>query len=535
MRVASEQRHFSEDRPSDELPEIYQYWSNTFLRPRLQRSGFDGPLDMFGLKLVEAYELSPFDHRRFLSIGSGDCQTEIALARLLVERGKTDFVFECFELNSALVARGADLARARGVANHIDIRQVDANGWTPSHQYDGVIANSSLHHIQNLEGVFDSIAMSLVPTGTFLTSDTIGRNGHMRWPEALAIVEEYWKQLPEKYRFNCQLKRQEQEFINWDCSSEGFEGIRAQDILPLLIERFDFDFFAGFANIVDPFIDRTFGHNFHSSVDWDRDFVDSLEVRDRAEIQRGHIKPTHIVAAMCVGRPGKNIAMDGLTPRFCVRDPLRAPRSHRTLEAAIEVVAGDTQRTETGTPCSEDTDEVSPNEDTSLQIELVPANPQCGDYLIARIRRVDAAANRTAATQRDDSLEVEITANGMLSAPAIGDALEIGLGSYAAGQVQICARVGPRSVTTSIDVPPPPRESTRRAACRSSTIRIFGGTRRSRAGALASTSTQAGSWWHSGWATTTPAHRRGYRCIQASGSTLLRSKVRFTSTAAGTR
>ena len=67
----------------------------------------------------------------------------------------------------------------------------DANRWTPDKPYDGVLANSSLHHIVNLEGVFQGISDALVPSGVFVTSDTIGRNGHMRWPEALAIVHEH--------------------------------------------------------------------------------------------------------------------------------------------------------------------------------------------------------------------------------------------------------------------------------------------------------------------------------------------------------
>jgi len=34
----------------------------------------------------------------------------------------------------------------------------------------------------------------------------------------------------------------------WDCSKQGFEGIRAQDILPLLVKKFSFRSFLGFGN-----------------------------------------------------------------------------------------------------------------------------------------------------------------------------------------------------------------------------------------------------------------------------------------------
>jgi len=97
-----------------------------------------------------------------------------------------------------------------------------------------------------------------------LIHDMIGRNCHQRWPEALKEVHRFWKELPTEYRYNRQLNRHEELYDNWDCSIEGFEGICAQDILPLLLERFDFHLFIGFANVVYLFIDRGFGHNFNA-------------------------------------------------------------------------------------------------------------------------------------------------------------------------------------------------------------------------------------------------------------------------------
>ena len=87
----------------------------------------------------------------------------------------------------------------------------------------------------------------------------IGRNGHQLWPEALEIVHEFWRQLPERYRYNRALKRYEELYENWDCSLESFEGIRAQDILPLLLEYFHFQLFVGCGNVIDPLPSYTEG------------------------------------------------------------------------------------------------------------------------------------------------------------------------------------------------------------------------------------------------------------------------------------
>jgi hypothetical protein len=229
----------------------------------------------------------------------------------------------------------------------------------------------------NLEGLLEGIRDALLPTGTFVTCDTIGRNGHMRWPEALEIVNEYWRELPRRYRHNCLLDRHEEAFENWDCSSEGFEGIRAQDILPLLIGHFDFDLFVPFANVIDPFIDRCFGPNFDPADPWDRSFIDRVHARDRDEILRGAVKPTHVVAAMCSGRPGRNEVAEGLSPRFCVRSPLVRPRAYRPrrtqqrteIEDAPEHVAGGRFSARNGIGA----------------LTVIPAAPQAFDLLVAKI------------------------------------------------------------------------------------------------------------------------------------------------------
>jgi hypothetical protein len=149
----------------------------------------------------------------------------------------------------------------------------------------------------------------------------IGRNGHMRWPEALAVLNDLWRELPNRYKYNHQLKRLETEFDNWDCSKEAFEGIRSQDILPLLIQKFQFDLFLGFANIVDVFVDRSFGHNFDTGREWDLKFIDKVHEIDESNIESGNIKPTHMTAAM-TKHPGDRMkTYKHLTPKFCVRWP----------------------------------------------------------------------------------------------------------------------------------------------------------------------------------------------------------------------
>jgi hypothetical protein len=138
--------------------------------------------------------------------------------------------------------------------------------------------------------------------------------------EALEVVEAFWKELPHSKKYHHQLKRFEDEFVNWDCSAEGFEGIRAQDILPELIRRFEFDYFLGFSNVADIFIDRCFGYNFDPKNESDLAFIDRVALTDDALLEPGMIKPTHMIAAL----QKEEAALENykhLTPEFCMRWP----------------------------------------------------------------------------------------------------------------------------------------------------------------------------------------------------------------------
>ncbi len=317
LRIAAEKRAY-QDQAADEvhnLPPIFHHWSNTYIRPRLQSLGFENDRAVFERYILEQAEQGG---TRFASIGSGNCELEIWLAGSLRAQGCSNFTIDCFDLNPAMLDRAFEAARSAHLDNSMRFVAIDLNAWTPETEYDAVLANQSLHHIVALEHLFAQIKSALKPQGSFAISDIIGRNGHLRWPEALAIVEEIWPSLPPSYRFNHQLQRYEESFEDWDCSKEAFEGIRAQDILPLLLENFHFHMFLGFANVIEPFVDRAFGPNFDASAAWDRDFIARVHQRDQDEIARGRISPTHMFA-MLKKSPADRLSCNGVAPESALR------------------------------------------------------------------------------------------------------------------------------------------------------------------------------------------------------------------------
>lgn len=318
-RLVAEERAYRDCAVVHDLPDIFHYWSDRYIRPMVEPFGFRNPLEFFATYVTEQCQSST-EVRRFASVGCGNGELEIELALNLRSRGCLRFAIDCIDMNAAMLERGRGAASAAGLTEQLNFLAADLNEWAPAHEYHGVIANQFLHHVSNLEGLFAKIKGCLAPDGCFLISDIIGRNGHRRWPEALTIVQEFWAQLPPSHRYNHELRRYWEVFRDWDCSQQGFEGIRSQDILPLLLANFEFRLFVGFANVIDPFVDRSFGYNFDASSEWDRAFIDRVHERDEQEIRAGRIKPAHMFAV--VGKSSYGLlCREGLPPEFCVRVP----------------------------------------------------------------------------------------------------------------------------------------------------------------------------------------------------------------------
>lgn len=321
-RLVNEREQFDECLNVHELPDIFHYWSNRYLLPLFTPFGFTSPNDFFLRFIREKCQQTAAPTTSIVSIGAGNCDLEIEIAERLLAAGVEAFSIDCIEINGNMIERARARARDSALAGKLRFQQQDFNRWRPQPgRYDVVMANQSLHHVLELEHLFDSIRDGLAPGGLFLASDMIGRNGHQRWPEALELVEGFWDELPEAYRYNRLLQRQEPSYINHDCSTSGFEGIRAQDVLPLLLERFNFRLFVPYGNIVFVFIDRPFGHNFDAAGVWDRDFIDRVHAADEEAMLSGRIKPTSMLAAMTLEPVETQLRDPRLTPRFCVRPP----------------------------------------------------------------------------------------------------------------------------------------------------------------------------------------------------------------------
>ncbi|MCT7964991.1 tetratricopeptide repeat protein [Laspinema sp. D1] len=278
-----------------DLPRAFHYISNKYLTQIVANiTGFYNFKDFFASE-IKKYATQTESTLRIASIGSGNCNEELDLCQR-VELG-SKVVFDCYEINPTLLKMGKEKAYSLGI--EMNFFQQDFNKIAFYKQYDGFFANHSLHHVVELEKLFQAIQGSGKPGYFFLVNDMIGRNGHMSWPNAQSFLESFWSSLPKRLKWNAFFNKFDGKIPNFDCSQEGFEGIRAQDILRLLNEYFKFEYFVPFFSVINRIIDRTYGHNF--KVDEydpcnDIPLLEYLWYMDEHFLSAKYLPPTQIIA-----------------------------------------------------------------------------------------------------------------------------------------------------------------------------------------------------------------------------------------------
>lgn len=325
-RVARQIAQYATE-PIHDAPPIYEYWSNTYLRPKLNAVfGVDSMTAFYAEHILQRVAVTPEPITRILSIGAGDAELEVEVAQYLFSRGMATFRLECLELSPVLIERANRRISDAAVSSHVSVIQSDLNSWSAiqrsSRHYTAILANYILHHIVELESLLEGVAAAIGSSGVFLTADMIGRNGHMRWPEALSMITALWDTLPDELKYNHHLGVTDHTFNNWDCCRDGgFEGVRAQDILPILVNRFHFEKFLAVGNLIDVFCDRLYGRNYDPDVPAHTQFIDSIELLNSLLLELGVIKPTMMLAVLSNQATTNPRFWKTLTPDYCIRNP----------------------------------------------------------------------------------------------------------------------------------------------------------------------------------------------------------------------
>lgn len=219
---------------------------------------------------------------KVLSLGSGYCGNEIDLARQL--KGKVHVV--CTDINEQLFVQAQRVVEEEQLSMEFRTEDLNFIAIEPG-QYHMIFAHAVLHHVINLEHLFDQISTGLVEGGFLHLVEVVGENRRLLWQDNEAFANRLLDTLPRAITKGYRLAVKPED--------SGMEGIRQEDI-PVELQK-------GF----DPIYEHTHGAfmrfictngrlapRFNPRDPAARRCLDFLIACDRAAVQHGILRPLEI-------------------------------------------------------------------------------------------------------------------------------------------------------------------------------------------------------------------------------------------------
>lgn len=133
---------------------------------------------------------------RILSVGSGDGALERHLAAINAAE-----LIEGIDIAPKRVAIAEQAALAAGLQERIQYTVCNAEtAEFPSHEYDAIYFNSSLHHLTNLDVILSKCSAALKYDGFLFVNEYIGPNRFDFSAREKLVMQSVFCMLPEKYR-----------------------------------------------------------------------------------------------------------------------------------------------------------------------------------------------------------------------------------------------------------------------------------------------------------------------------------------------
>lgn len=278
------------------LPPIFHYWSARFLVPDAERLGFGSSEAQF-IDHARGHFSATGRRVNILSVGTGACSMEIAMAVQLKAEGIPADVI-CIDFNPTLMRKAANVAHEQGIGDQIVFKTKDCNQPFDLPGQDVIIVNQFFHHVTELETFCQSLRRSLAQNGVLLSSDIVGRNGHMLWPAVESVVQRAWSSLPASKRHDRYFNSKSEQYRPINHAAYSNEGVRAQDVVGCLLAEFDFELFFTFGGAIMPFVERRIGFNLDPEQAEDCAWIDALQRVDAEALASARYPASNMIAAL---------------------------------------------------------------------------------------------------------------------------------------------------------------------------------------------------------------------------------------------
>ena len=160
-----------------------------------------------------------------LSLGSGYCGNELEMARGM----RVPYRITCTDINPVLFERARAVAEADRLS--LEFAEADLNFLkVEAGRYDLIFAHASLHHVINVERLFDQMTRGLAPGGLLHLVEVVGKNRKLIWDESERYANALLDLLPAAVTGGLRLEVKADE--------SAMEGVRQEAIADCLYRSF---------------------------------------------------------------------------------------------------------------------------------------------------------------------------------------------------------------------------------------------------------------------------------------------------------
>lgn len=261
-----------------------------------KRTTGDESLDWFTY-ISRKYFQNPI--KSALSVGCG----EGGLERYAIAQGIAE-VFDAIDIAEGAITNAKIAAQNANIIHQINYRVSDLNQLVlNSNYYDSVFASMSLHHIENLEYVFEQISQSLRPGGYFIFNEYVGPTYFQLPEEQIKLINDMLKILPTRFRHiiqdgvvTSQIKMvHENPPLSWFRENDPSEAVRSADILPVLENLFEIVEFKPYGGTLLQFLLQNIVGNFIDGEEEDDSWLDMLIYLEDFLEEKGIIKSDFVL------------------------------------------------------------------------------------------------------------------------------------------------------------------------------------------------------------------------------------------------
>jgi 2-polyprenyl-3-methyl-5-hydroxy-6-metoxy-1,4-benzoquinol methylase len=200
-----------------------------YIRPQVS-----GDREVYYLTYFANTRLGHIPVKRVLSLGCGGGNLERALASMGVSQR-----IDGIDISKESIQYSRERAKTEGLDDRLVYGVQDINSIKlPERFYDCVIAKMSIHHVQELEHVFDEVRDSLKPDGVFMLNEYVGPNRFQWTDDQLNYANQMFGQLPDRIRKAAPVLRIYRPTIKDMLAADPSEAVRSADILHVLRKKF---------------------------------------------------------------------------------------------------------------------------------------------------------------------------------------------------------------------------------------------------------------------------------------------------------